>query len=98
MAKLFVVSVDDNATLAQRDAFTAYVRGLHKAIGVGFWHHLTSTWLITDPRKALTAGVLRDKVNELMPNVNVVVVSTTQADWAASAPKSGHAWLYESMP
>ena len=98
MTKLFAVSVDGRATLEQRDAFTAYVNGLHKTIGVGFWHHLTSTWLISDPGVTLTASKLRDTVNGFMPNVSVIVLSTTSTDdWAASSPKSGHAWLYTNI-
>lgn len=98
MARLFVVSVDGEATPAQRDAFTAYVHGLHKPLGVGFWHHLTSTWLIADPSSTLTAAHLRDKLNGFMPKVNVVVVSSMyRNDWAANSPQSGHAWLHQNL-
>ena len=90
--------VDGDAPRKQRDAFTAYVRGLHDTLGVGFWHHLTSTWLISDSRERLTASQLRDKVNEFMPHVKVVVMSTSHAlDWATSSPKSGHDWLHKHM-
>ena len=99
MATLFVVSVDGDTTPEQRDAFTDYVRGLYEPLGVGFWHHLTSTWLIFDPGTTLTAIKLRDKVNEFIPDVNVVVLSTTHSvDWAVTAPKTGHSWLHEHIP
>lgn len=99
MRKVFIVTVDGDATREQRDAFTDYVRELNDTLGVGFWHHLTSTWLVSDSSDTLTVTKLRDKVNELMPSVNVVVLSTTSfTPWAVSAPKAGHAWLHKHIP
>ena len=97
MKKLFMVSIDDNATTEQRDAVTTYVNQLHVTGGVGFWHHLTSTWLIADPRAVLTTAELRDKLLELMPGVSTMVVRVAPAEWATSSQVSGHKWLHDNL-
>ena len=89
--KTFLVAVDQDATTAQRDAFTNYLRQHPTA---GFWHDISSTWVIVERRPgALTAVSLRDKVMELMPKVTHLVIEMNPITYAAYSPETGHKWL-----
>lgn len=86
---VFFVTVDDDATRAQRDAFTNYVRKQEW----GFWHHVSNSWLIVDSSNRCTAAQLREKVKELMPKVSMIAIKVEPQDYATFSRKSGFQWL-----
>lgn len=96
MRKFFFVAVDDEATTAQRDAFTAYLLESHP--GVGFWHNIAHMWMVVDPYGRITAAQLRDWLKTAMPGVNTMVVQALPRDWAGLAPTSSHQWLSDNLP
>jgi hypothetical protein len=97
VTKTFIVSVDGDATQAQRDAFTTHLRTEYPTCG--FWHHASYTWLlaIDSPPPTLTVTALRDKLLELMPGVSTVVLDVKPMTYAAYSPESGHKWLADNM-
>lgn len=91
MSKTFVVSVDGDATKEQRDVFTNELR---LATGVGFWHHIETTWIIRDPRASgFTSSGLRDRIRELMPLAYVTVMQVEPKNFASYGPDKGNEWL-----
>ena len=93
--KLFIVSVDANATTVQKNAFTAFLRNDNK--GLGFWHHTSNEWVIHDIEGQLTAVRLRDKISELMGSTECLVMQVRPLDWAVKAQKSAHQWLHTNI-
>jgi hypothetical protein len=94
VSKLFVLVVDDDATVVQRDALTHYLQ----EEPISFWHHLRNTWLIADPTGALRTTTLRDKVIELMPTVSVIVFQIDRPlAYSSYASKAGSSWLHKHI-
>lgn len=86
--RYFVVLVDGDASVSQRDAFTAYVRSRF-----GFWHHISHGWLISTSSPDISAAILRDKVKELMPNIVQLVIQVSPVTWSGFfAPTAGD-WI-----
>ena len=94
MKKLFSVLVDGVATSQQRDAFTNALRA-NKAIG--FWHHLSHSWLIADPAGTFTAITLGDLVRSHMPTVPCMIIEGPTRDYYGFVNKDGHGWLHEHV-
>ena len=86
---VFFVGVDADATKVQRDAFTMYLRKQP----VGFWHHVSHSWLISTSSPNFTAATFRQKLQQLMPGITTVVVKAVPQDYATYSPKTGHKWL-----
>lgn len=95
MKKVFVLVVDVDATQAERDAFTNWLRVTKP--GVGFWHHLANAWIIVDPRGRFTPSTLQQKANELIPKANKLVFQVEESSWIAFAPTDSHQWLYDNL-
>lgn len=92
--RMFVVAVDSDATVAQRDAFTATMQANSS---IGFWHHIAPFWIVADPLCTQTATEIRDRLKALMPKVNVLVIQVTPHTWAGIAPSGGHQWLQTEL-
>lgn len=91
MTRTFIASVGLDATKEQRDAFTNELRS---ATGVGFWHHLETTWIIRDPRAVgFTCAALRDQAHALMPNSTLVVMEVEPKTWGSFASDKANSWL-----
>lgn len=88
----FVVLVDGDATVAQRDAFTAYLRDSR----AGFWHHVSHGWLITTFHTDMTAKALRDKVRELMPTVVHLVIQVNPVTWSGAFKSKAGDWMRQN--
>jgi hypothetical protein len=89
MKRLFVVSVDADATVDQRNAFTLFL----KEAKVGYWHHLTYCWLVHDSGGIWKAATLRDKAMEIFPGVHCLVLNVRPKDWSSLLPSGGSEWL-----
>ena len=85
MKKRFVVAVD-KSTPEQDQAFREWVSGSY-----GWWHWISSMWLIVDLNGILTAMAIRDKVNECYPGVTTFVVEIREdgsTTWSGFGPKA----------
>ena len=92
MKRYFVVTVDDDATREQRDSFTNYLREKHPECG--FWHHVSNSWLITDPNGIVTAAAIRARLQELMPGVTQLVLQVLPTEkWAGFGKPKSHEWM-----
>jgi len=101
MKKRFIVSI--NATSTSQDAaFILYLRTLKNTHGwgIGWWHWLTGTWLISDPSGHLAATSLRDSVKLIYTSAHVLVFELPAGigdSWAAFGPKNTMLkWLEEN--
>lgn len=90
---VFFVTVDGDATRAQRDAFTNYL--LEQKWG--FWHHISNSWLVVDALNKCTAASIRDEIMKLMPRVSTIIVEATPTDYAGYSSKTGHEWLRQCI-
>jgi hypothetical protein len=87
--KFFVVLVDADATTAQRDAFTKYLRD---APG-GFWHHVSHGWLIVNAGGQHDAISLRNKAKEFMPSAVHLVLEVEPVTWAGFFKTQAGDWI-----
>ena len=94
MKKLFSVAVDGIATSQQRDAFT---RALMANKAIGFWHHLSHSWLITDPTGILTAATLSNLISSHMPTVPHMIIEGPTRDYKGLVNQNGHGWLHQNL-
>lgn len=92
MRKIFIIAVDADALATERDAFTKWLRSAMPH--VGFWHHMSHTWIIIDPRGGFTCATLRDQISEFIPSASRLVFEVTSSNWAAFAPTASHKWLH----
>ena len=90
--RTFLLLVDGDATEAERDAITEYVRGLH-AEGGGWWHQLTHSWLLHTPDTAFDPGLLRDQISERAPTAGCLVMEVQPVGWASHNTASANHWL-----
>lgn len=82
----------DDATAPQQDAVTQYLKTTH----YGFWHYFSDGWLITDRSDTLTAALLRDQLNNLVPGKNTLVVQMDNpTQWAGYGQTEHFKWLHE---
>jgi len=93
MANCFIISVDVQATAAQRDAITV---GLKGQVGVAWWHLFQFTWAVLDLHDR-DAAWWRDFVRGLAPSAHVLVVAA-RGDWAAFGDPGTFLWFYEYLP
>ena len=94
MKKLFSVSVDGMATSEQRDAFTNALQAYKR---IGFWHHLSHSWLIVDPDGGFTAATLSDLVRSHIPNVPLMVTEGPPREYQGFVNRIGHDWLRNNI-
>ena len=85
---MYIVNVDADATQAQRDSFTKYLRDQR----LGFWHHIVFSWIVTDIQGKTNVRQMRDQVRALMPDVRSLIVQITPHAYAGRSPKAGHEW------
>lgn len=91
MTNRFFLSVD-NATAAQQDIVTNWLRSTH----LGFWHHLSHAWLVIDRRDVYSVDTLRDQLTQLVPNVSLIVMGIDNPFfWAGFGPTPNFTWLHE---
>jgi hypothetical protein len=81
---------------AQQNLITAFI----KNSGWGFWHWCSDGWLITTHANlGLDPGILRDKIREVVPGLQVLVVQVepaTGSGWAVYGPTAWGEWLRET--
>ena len=78
----------DGATKEQETALSKFLSGR----GYGWWHRMRHVWLIVRKGKAISLVEIRDKVTEIMPEANVLVVRS-EYGWAIHSPTKWHEWL-----
>jgi len=59
---------------------------------VGYWHHLTTIWLVNDFGER-NARWWHETIKRRAPSANVVVLRVTAAGWSASGPRKMFPWL-----
>ena len=94
MKKLFSVTVDGVATSQQRDAFT---NALRTNTTIGFWHHLSHSWLIVDPHGVFTATTLSNLLHSHIPNVPSMIIEGPTRDYQGFVNQIGHGWLRDNI-
>ncbi len=85
MRKRFILALQ-SATPEQNTAFLSFT----KSAGLGWWHWIPNFWLLIDHKGESSAGDIRDKVCEIFPTQNNIVIELEAeiGDWAAFGPKS----------
>ena len=83
MKKRFVIALD-SGTSEQDKAFQDYI----ESTNVAWWHWIKNVWLIGDNYDRVTAKGLRDKVCEIYPRIdNVVLELREDGDtWSGYGP------------
>jgi hypothetical protein len=85
MKRRYIVLLDE-ATKEQDDQLRNYI----KENGLGWWHWLSNSWLLSDPRGTLSASEIRDKINEIYDGVHTIVIELYKGGdtWAGFGPKT----------
>lgn len=60
-----------------------------------WWHWIPDFWIVSDPKKRLTAAAIRDGLEQVVPSIQkkMVIEINGPADWAASGPRKMFEWL-----
>lgn len=99
MKKRFVVLID-SSTKEQNDAFLNFIR----QSGVfGWWHWLNGSWLLVSSSPLNTSQQIRDKITEIYPGVNNIVLEFREdgtSTWNGFGPQSEERnmfkWMHEN--
>lgn len=85
MKRRYIVLLDE-ATKEQNDQFKDYIR----ENALGWWHWLSNSWLLSDPRGTLSVAEIRDKITEIYPDVDTIVIELHEGGdtWAGFGPKN----------
>jgi hypothetical protein len=85
MRKRFIVALQF-ATAEQNTAFLNFI----KNAGLAWWHWIPNFWLLIDHKGESSAVEIRDKVREIFPTQNNIVIELAAANdtWAAFGPMS----------
>jgi|GEM_PF-842201 hypothetical protein len=87
MKRRFVILLD-RSTPEQNKAFIEFLKTSDIN---GYWHWLNNSWLIATYNLEITGAQIRDKIKEIFPDVNnmVLVLNEDGTDtWAGFGPKS----------
>jgi hypothetical protein len=82
MRKWFVVGIE-SMTAEQEKSFLEYIRDKR----MGWWHWIPNLWLITGS-DAVGCSDIRDKLMNLAPAKNTLVLAVNPVTWAGFGPKS----------
>ncbi|EIV5415696.1 hypothetical protein [Klebsiella aerogenes] len=94
MNKRFIVTLD-SATDEQDMKFIDFI----KENGLGWWHWISTNWMLVDPNGKFTAVTLRSSLMDIYPGVNMIVIelSADGDSWAGFGPsgneKNMFTWL-----
>ena len=92
MKKRFILVID-NPTKEQQNAVTNFF----KSRLLGYWHWFSDVWLLTDITNTWTVTSLRDKVQELIPEVEMIVLTVgSDSTWAGFGKKTKFKWLHNT--
>ena len=84
MIRHFVILVDSEITVQQRNALTQRFKSLASA----WWHWIDNAWLILDKNDQLTCRSLRNIVTATAPGVNTLVLQITPTTWSGFGPSN----------
>lgn len=91
MKRRFVLIID-NATKEQQNVVTNYFKEM-----LGYWHWFSDAWLLTDANSQWSVASIRDKVQELIPGVDMIVLRVeSDNDWAGFGQKNKFEWLHST--
>ncbi|CNF16496.1 Uncharacterised protein [Yersinia rohdei] len=84
MKKRFAVAID-SSTPEGNDAFIEFIR----ENGLGWWHWIENFWMISDRKGKLSASDIRDKIGEIYPGINTIVIELSEDGdtWSGYGPK-----------
>ena len=81
MSHLFVVGANP-LTSEEEKKIQEWVRNL-----AGWWHWIDGFWIFVDPNYNLTSAKIRDEINSISPNANIMVLQVSEIDaWAGYGP------------
>ncbi|MEW6532791.1 MAG: hypothetical protein AB1473_18315 [Thermodesulfobacteriota bacterium] len=64
---------------------------------VGFWHWFVGVWFLSDPTGKWNAVKLRDALQGLIPNRNMMIVQFSGSQtWAGFGSKEMFDWMHQS--
>ncbi|MCH9006242.1 MAG: hypothetical protein IH838_13265, partial [Proteobacteria bacterium] len=87
MKRRFVLAID-NATKEQQNVVTNYFMNQ-----MGYWHWFSDAWLLTDSEGLWNVASIRDKVQELLPGVDMIVLRVeSDTDWAGFGQTDKFKW------
>ena len=82
MKRRFVVSIKDE-TPTEVLAIIEYA----KRRGMGWWHWITNSWLMTSYDASLTVSEIRDEMVKICNKKWVMVIEVNSVDWANFGPQ-----------
>ncbi len=91
MKKRFILVID-GATKEQQNIITIFFKDR-----MGYWHWFSDAWLLTDSSNTWTVSSIRDKVQELIPGINMIVLAIeSDTEWAGFGQANRFDWLNDT--
>lgn len=94
MRKRFIVTLD-SSTDEQDKAFIGFIR----EHGLGWWHWISTNWMLVDSKGKFTAKTLRSELMRIYPSINMIIIEISDEGdtWAGFGPngekKNMFTWL-----
>ena len=82
MAKYVVLTGPVDADVSQ--SITTMIRDY----GVGWWHHLPNSWLVSDGTGKVDSAKIRDDLGALVPGLHCMVLEVKPDTWHGFGPNS----------
>src|SRR5580698_10225755 len=85
MTKRFIVLIEASSA-EQNVAFREYIKGTR----MGWWHWMANAWLLVDPKGVVNAAQIRDKVVQIFPGMDTLVIEMREegGTWAGFGPRT----------
>ncbi|MGY4700379.1 hypothetical protein ACVND7_12210 [Avibacterium paragallinarum] len=92
MSKKFIVIVDDNFSVTERDKITKYFKNKY-----GYWHWISNVWLLSTSKENTTTDTIRDEVKKLVNKGTIVVINASGSNgWSAFGQKKKFEWMHSN--
>ena len=90
--KKFVLFIDDNFSVAERDKITNYVKGKY-----AYWHWISNVWLLSTSKDDVTTESIRDEVKDLVNRGTILVINASDSQgWSGFGQKKKFEWMHST--
>ena len=90
--KKFVLFIDDNFSVAERDKITNYVKGKY-----AYWHWISNVWLLSTSKDDVTTESIRDEVKDLVNRGTILVINASDSQgWSGFGQKKKFEWMHSA--
>ena len=90
--KKFVLFIDDNFSVEERDKITNHFKGKY-----AYWHWISNVWLLSTSKDGVTTESIRDEVKDLVNRGTILVINASDSQgWSGFGQKKKFEWMHST--